>query len=515
MLIKFSQIIPPKGDDPTDSRRTGRQDGIKALKASIAEHGLLQAPAVIEEQGKRGPRYRLIDGRRRWQAIKMLIDEGTLDKGFSFDAQVFLPDANGLELSLAANIVREPLHPVDEFEDFAMLVEQGSKSADIAKRFGISKKHVEQRLALGKLHPDVRASWRAGKLDADAAQAFTLGTLEQQEAIHRALPDAIINGGSMIRQRILGYVNEADAKASLKFVGRAAYEKAGGAIAADLFGEGDLPLDLTLLRRLADEQLEKACEQIEADGAAFAILDRDIPASDRALYSDSTGKRAGAILSIGADGKLVTRRVTRATIAEQPAKPMRKQKAPKSETGGLSAKTTERFEQIIEVAVRKCIEDDPDLAETILCAALISDPTPAIDFRRREAELPTGGSTSFGANLDTVAELDTRPREELFTQCIAQLIDLRADRDAAKVLLETIPSEDFQAAYRFLLGEETTLYDIAGRRDSISIIRAINPKGGDPGALSDDDLKLEVSRLVREHAWMPPQFAAVKNWSHL
>jgi ParB family chromosome partitioning protein len=133
MLLKFSQIIPPADDDPSDSRRTGRRDGMKGLKASLMHHGLLQG-LLVRPQGKR---HAIVDGRRRYWAFSELIADGELPKNFELTCTQVGDDVSSLDASLAANTQRAPLHPVDEYEDFAALVvQEGATTTDIAKRYG-------------------------------------------------------------------------------------------------------------------------------------------------------------------------------------------------------------------------------------------------------------------------------------------------------------------------------------------------------------------------------------------
>src|SRR5690606_37140257 len=82
-----------------------------------------------------------------------------------------------------ANIVRAPMHPVDEYEAFAELVGEGMAIEDIAARYAMAEKAVRQRLALGGLSPKVRAAWRDGHLAAEAAMHFTKAAIGEQEKV--------------------------------------------------------------------------------------------------------------------------------------------------------------------------------------------------------------------------------------------------------------------------------------------------------------------------------------------
>jgi ParB family chromosome partitioning protein len=49
------------------------------------------------------------------------------------------------------NTIRAAMHPADEFIAMAGLIDAGQPIDAVATRFGVSEKHVKQRLRLGKL----------------------------------------------------------------------------------------------------------------------------------------------------------------------------------------------------------------------------------------------------------------------------------------------------------------------------------------------------------------------------
>src|SRR3546814_15101944 len=66
------------------------------------------------------------------------------------------------------------MHPADQFEAFAALVDAGETVPAIAARFGVSEKLVRQRLKLGKVAPKLLAAYRAEEMDLETLTAFTL-----------------------------------------------------------------------------------------------------------------------------------------------------------------------------------------------------------------------------------------------------------------------------------------------------------------------------------------------------
>jgi len=231
------------------------QDDVADLVASIRAHGLLQ-PLVgrKRDDGK----IEIIDGNRRLAALNQIdAQDDAADVATIEWVDVVLrdpePDADAFEISLAANILRKPLHPVAEYEAFASLAERGKTNDDIAAHFGITLRQVEQRQALGRLHPDVRKAWLEGRINGDAARAFTLASPSDQAA-YLAKGDRRSLEPYAIRHAFTHAAVPADRGAAL-FVGEEAYRAAGGEMVADLFADKRQFADGGLLTRLADEKL--------------------------------------------------------------------------------------------------------------------------------------------------------------------------------------------------------------------------------------------------------------------
>jgi ParB family chromosome partitioning protein len=73
------------------------------------------------------------------------------------------------------NTVRAAMHPADEFVAMAALIDTGEAIDAVATRFGVSERHVHQRLRLGKLTPELLDAFRAGEISLEVVTAFTLG----------------------------------------------------------------------------------------------------------------------------------------------------------------------------------------------------------------------------------------------------------------------------------------------------------------------------------------------------
>ena len=107
----------------------------------------------------------MIAGGRRLEALRELQAEGKLPGDHAVPCQV-ASDEHALEMSLAENTVRLAMHPADEFEAFARLIDGGESVEQIAERFGVTARHVEQRLRLGKAAPELLDGLPGGRAHA-------------------------------------------------------------------------------------------------------------------------------------------------------------------------------------------------------------------------------------------------------------------------------------------------------------------------------------------------------------
>jgi len=246
-------------------RRTDKRADIEALAASIAAHGLLQNLSVVRvEDG----RYAVVAGARRLAALRLLIKQGRLARDFAAPCTIVEP-ALGAEASLAENVQRVAMNAMDEMDEmeaYARLADDGMSIEAIAERFGAQVRHVEQRLALGRLSPKIRAAYRKGDLTLDVARAFCLTDDHgAQERLFKQFPKPISHAPSVRNALSGGRLPVTDRLA--RFVGLEAYENAGGRIVRDLFEDEVAFLeDGDLLQRLAAERIEEMRETLTGEG---------------------------------------------------------------------------------------------------------------------------------------------------------------------------------------------------------------------------------------------------------
>ena len=118
--------------------------------------------------------YAVIAGQRRYRAMLRLLEQGRIDAAYPVDCRVVTHGANATEISLAENVVRQPMHPADQFEAWRDLADGGMDVAEIAARFGVAGAVVVKRLKLGRVNPDLLALYKAGDMSLEQVQAFTV-----------------------------------------------------------------------------------------------------------------------------------------------------------------------------------------------------------------------------------------------------------------------------------------------------------------------------------------------------
>ena len=91
-------------------RTTDPDRNINAMAASIEAHGLLQSLVV---QATSRNRYMVVAGRRRLLALCQLQDSGKLPAKYQVPCRLAPEDADLTELSLAENVEREDMDPLD------------------------------------------------------------------------------------------------------------------------------------------------------------------------------------------------------------------------------------------------------------------------------------------------------------------------------------------------------------------------------------------------------------------
>ncbi|MET3414797.1 ParB/RepB/Spo0J family partition protein [Methylobacterium sp. 1030] len=269
-------------------RKTGADQDLGDLMASIEAHGLLN-PLHVFDKGK--GTY-VVAGQRRLLALQKLANAKKIDKDYAVPC-IVVDMADALEISLAENTIRADMHPADQFEAFAALADKEMPIADIAARFGVTERIVNQRLRLGRVHPALLAEYRDpdSDLNLDELEAFALTDDQDAQLIIRQQL-----GGRATAWRIREALTKDEVPFTDKrarFVGVAAYEAAGGIVRRDLFDdrESGYLIDAQLLNRLVSEKMKEAVASVQAEGWKWVEEREQLTWSEKQKFGEDKGKK--------------------------------------------------------------------------------------------------------------------------------------------------------------------------------------------------------------------------------
>ena len=276
---------------PANVRRTEAGKGAFAeLKASIAAHGLLENLVArdIGPADDLGERFAVIAGARRLAALNELASEGAIEATHPVPCRIVANGAADGEISLAENVVRVAMHPADQVEAFGALALAGATVADIAARFGVSERIVEQRLRLGHAASELLDAYRENAIDLETLKAFAVTTdTARQVAVWEQVKDQGYRPTGWQIKRMLTDDRIPAGAALARYVGVDAYEAAGGPVLRDLFADehenGVWLEDPALLMQLAMDRLKVAADEL-ATRWKWAEARLDVEWSDLARF---------------------------------------------------------------------------------------------------------------------------------------------------------------------------------------------------------------------------------------
>lgn len=276
---------------PRNVRRTDAEDGVEGLADDIAARGLIHNLVVTEGQG--GRVWEVAAGGRRWRALHLLVKRGLLPRDWPVPCRVE-PRESARETSLAENIHVLAMNPADEVEAYAHVVRdladswagadaatpadaQAARIVHCARRFGVSERHVLQRLRLAALHPEILAALRERAIHLDAARGYAgHPDPEEQRRIFVALDKRGAAGDlGAIRDAVANRTCSADSPV-VRYVGLDAYLAVGGRLETDLFFGADCGplrlLDPATLDQLAGEKAQAEAAVLAAEGGWAGAL---------------------------------------------------------------------------------------------------------------------------------------------------------------------------------------------------------------------------------------------------
>lgn len=270
-------------------RRIKAGVAIEELAEDIGRRTLLQSltvRAVCDADGVETGMFEVPAGGRRFRALELLAKQKRLAKNAPIPC-IIRTEGIAEEDSLAENVQRAPLHPLDQFRAFLSLREKGQSEEEIAAVFFVSVAVVKQRLRLASVAPALLDVYAEDGMTLDQLMAFTVnGDHARQEQVFELLGTSYTKEPYLIRRMLTeGAVRAADKRA--QFVGLAAYEEAGGVVMRDLFlgDDGGWLQDVGLVDMMVAEKLREEADAIGAEGWKWVEVAPDFP------YGHTFGQR--------------------------------------------------------------------------------------------------------------------------------------------------------------------------------------------------------------------------------
>ena len=286
--IPFNKLVLSQ----SNVRRVKAGISVEELAEDIARRGLLQGltvRTVVDAEGVETGMFEVPAGGRRYRALELLVKRKRLAKTAPVPCVVKAADdpVPAEEDSLAENVQRAPLHPLDQFRAFLALREKGQSEEEIAATFFVSAQVVKQRLKLASVSPKLLDVYAEDGMTLDQLMAFTVSSdHERQEQVFARLTASYDKQPYVIRRWLTeGAVRACDKRA--QFIGVDAYVEAGGCVMRDLFqgDDGGWLQDVALVDLMVAEKLREEAAKIQAEGWHWIEVAPDFP------YGHSFGLR--------------------------------------------------------------------------------------------------------------------------------------------------------------------------------------------------------------------------------
>lgn len=267
--IPFDKLVLSQ----SNVRRVQAGVSIEELSVSIARRGLIQSlhvRPILDADGAETGKFEVPAGGRRYRALELLIKQKRLAKNALVPCVVGDAGSDVLidEVSLAENMDRAPLHPLDQFRAFKAMIDKGKTEEAVAAALFVDVHVVKQRLRLVSVSPTLLDVYAAEEMTLEQLMAFTVSDDHaRQEQVWNALRNGYQKEPYNIRRALTETTVSATDKRAF-FVGAAAYEAAGGVILRDLFEDdrGGWFQDTALLDRLVAEKLRSVADDIAEEG---------------------------------------------------------------------------------------------------------------------------------------------------------------------------------------------------------------------------------------------------------
>lgn len=209
---------------------------IEDLAESIARHGLIQSlhvRPILDTEGQETGMFEVPAGGRRYRALEMLSKQRRLNKTAPVPCIVSAADSGVLidEVSLAENIERAPLHPLDQFRAFQATRDNGMTEEAIAAAFFVPGAGREAAPAPHRPLIDAPRRLFGGRLTLEQLMPSRSRTITPARS-RSGRRSAMADQRSPIIRRMLTETTVRASDRRAAFVGIDAYQAAGGCACA-------------------------------------------------------------------------------------------------------------------------------------------------------------------------------------------------------------------------------------------------------------------------------------------
>lgn len=249
----------------------------------------LNVRAILDEDGNETGDFETPAGGRRYRSIARLVEAGRFPAEGLVPCIVKKADAktSAVDDSLAENLLRLALHPLDQFKAFKRMFDMGMSKEEIADAWRTTPRYIMQRLRLATVAPSLHDAYAKSEMTLAMLEAFTVNPdHERQQQVWERISTSWQKEPWHIRSLLTETtVPAADKRA--RFIGIDAYEAAGGPVLRDLFSDenGGWLQVVTLLDRLVDEKLRAVADETAGQGWKWIDAAVELP------YGYSNGLR--------------------------------------------------------------------------------------------------------------------------------------------------------------------------------------------------------------------------------
>ncbi|KAB8125235.1 ParB/RepB/Spo0J family partition protein [Acetobacter fabarum] len=361
--IPFNRLVLSQ----SNVRRVKSGLSIEELARDIERRGLLQSlnvRPVVDDAGVETGTYEVPAGGRRFRALELLVKQKKLAKTAPVPCVVREAGSAILaeEDSLAENVQRVALHPLDQFRAFRDMLEKGMSEEEIAAAFFVAPAVVKQRLRLMTVSDKLLDIYEQDGMKLDQLIAFSISDDHARQEQVWDIVSQSHNREPYVIRRMLTEKTVRVSDRRVRFVGLDAYLAVGGSIMRDLFeaDDGGWLQDPAILDRLVMEKLHAAAEDIRAEGWKWVETALSFPWGHTRQFAEIDGKEVPP--SDEETARLETLRAEQETIeAEYP--------------DAVDARLGEIEQAILALEERPLAFDPADMARAGAFVSLDSDGT--------------------------------------------------------------------------------------------------------------------------------------------